>query len=50
MATDRETTIGALLTPAVKAVLGGSYFVDLTAQPLAIAETPAELEGELKAS
>ena len=64
LAVDRETTIGALAAPALRAMLAGSHFVDLAAQrTLAIADTELEstavekgaragLEptGELKAS
>lgn len=42
MAIERETTIGKLAAPAIKAMLGGSYFVDHGKQPLAIAEETTE--------
>jgi hypothetical protein len=53
LAVDRETTLGALAAPALRAMLAGSHFVDLARQaPLAIAELPEipAAEAEMKAS
>ena len=56
LAVQRDTTIGQLAAPALKTMLAGSHFVDLVAQPLAIADVQepgvqqVELEGERKAS
>jgi predicted transcriptional regulator len=50
LAIERETTIGQLAAPAIKAMLAGSCFVDRAGALVAIAEGTSELAGEAKAS
>lgn len=44
LAVQRETTIGELAAPAIKTMLAGSHFVDLSRESAPVADAPPELK------